>query len=34
MGQDGPYAAGHDINYLAVTGALNATVTKNLTIPS
>ena len=25
-GQDGPYAkkAGHDINYLAVTGALNA----------
>ena len=31
MGQDGPYAkkAGHDINYLAVTGALNAIGYKN-----
>jgi len=30
-GQDGPYAkkAGHDINYLAVTGALNAIGCKN-----
>ena len=30
-GQDGPYAkkAGHDINYLAVTGALNAIGYKN-----
>ena len=30
-GQDGPYAtkAGHDINYLAVTGALNAIGLKN-----